>query len=150
MMMKKQSRKEVEILASGRNASSIGSVMMVAPLKPTQEKRALRDEQQVLRLEILMMKGVQAKHQLMELLGIADYRQLDRYIKRVHARWELEGATSDLRRERGEGLQRLDMIESELWTSLSNTGDQRVKQKALKNLMRLQRLRNDMTGLRTT
>jgi len=137
----------VEIKAIGRNANTIDIAQMDIPPEPTQKDRTLRDEQQVLRVELLMMKGVQAKHQLMELLGIENYRQLDRYIERVHARWELDGTVSTLRRDRGEGLHRLDVIENELWTSLSSTDDYRVKQKALKNLVSLQRLRNDMIGL---
>jgi len=138
--------KLVEIKASGRHGNILDIAQMKIPPEPTQRDRILRDEQQVLRVEILILKGIQAKHQLMELLEIEDYRQLDRYIKRVYARWELEGTVSILRRERGEGLQRLDLIENELWVSLSNTTNHAVKQRVLKNLMRLQRLRNDMIG----
>lgn len=147
MTAQRSPRVQVVIKAPGRNAPTVCIAQMVIPPEPTRKDRALKDEQQVLRVEILMMKGVRAKHQLMELLGIKNLRQVDRYVKRVLARWELEGIENDHRQFRGEGLRHLDFIGTEIWSSLANTEDEHIKQIAIKNLMRLQRLRNDMIGL---
>lgn len=111
------------------------------------DEPGLRDEQQVARTEILMAKGVRDRRQLMALLNVGDYRTMDRYIKRVYARWEMLGANRDFARHRGEGLARLDMLESELWSRVSNTGDDRVALVALKTITDVQKQRMDLLGL---
>jgi hypothetical protein len=110
--------------------------------------RALHDEQQVARVEILMMKGIRGKRQLMALLDIKDPRALDRYVKRVLARWELTGSSQDHARHRGEGLSRLDLIESELWSKLQNKdGDGRASIVVLNTLLSVQKQRSELLGL---
>jgi hypothetical protein len=111
------------------------------------EEHALREEQQVMRVEILMTKGIRNKRQLMLLLDIKDPRQMDRFIKRVHARWEMLGTTQDHARNRGEGLTRLDLIESELWSKLQNQADDRVSVGLLGTLLNVQKQRAEMLGL---
>lgn len=112
-----------------------------------EDDAALRDEQQVMRVEILMTKGVRSPQQLMALLGITSKPKMDRFIKRVHARWELGGTSQEFARHRGESFVRLDLIESELWSTASNTEDERVKQVALKNIIDLQAQRQALLGL---
>jgi hypothetical protein len=94
------------------------------PERPTYEDKAgemaLHDEQQVLRTEVLMLKGVRQRRTLMTLLEVDDPRKMDRYIARVQARWELEGASHDLARSRGEAIARLNIIEQELWSKYSD------------------------------
>ena len=85
---------------------------------PGPETGVLRDEQQVVRVEMLMTGGVRDKRQLMQYLDVDDPRQMERYIERVHARWVLLGQTNNLARHRGEGLARLDLIEQRLWSTL--------------------------------
>lgn len=111
---------------------------------------ALHDEQQVVRVEVLMLKGVRNKRHLMEMLQIQDGRAIDRYIKRVHARWEMGGTTREHARHRGEALQRLDLIESEIWSKLSNLDQKTSPQVALnylKALMDGQKQRSELLGL---
>lgn len=117
------------------------------PDPPTYEDQTLRDEQQVFRTEVLMTKGVRDKRQLMTLLDVTDHRQMDRYIKRVHARWELIGTSRDYTRHRGEGLQRLDLIEAELWSTVQKTDDPRVAIVALNTITTVQRHRVELLGL---
>jgi hypothetical protein len=110
----------------------------------------LRDEQQVTRVELLMTKGIRNKRQLMALLDINDGRTMDRYIKRVHARWEMYGTTQEHARHRGEGLNRLDLIESEIWSKLTNLDQKASPQIALNYLstvLNVQKQRNEMLGL---
>ena len=82
---------------------------------PGRETGLLRDEQQVARVEMLMTRGVRNKRQLMQHLDVDDPRQMERYIGRVLARWELLGQSQNLARHRGEALTRLDLIDTKLW-----------------------------------
>ncbi len=111
---------------------------------------ALHDEQQVVRVELLMLKGIRNKRHLMEMLQIDDDRAIDRFIKRVHARWEMGGTTREHARHRGEGLNRLDLIESEMWSKLSNLDQKTSPQVALNYLTAItnvQKQRNELLGL---
>jgi hypothetical protein len=111
------------------------------------EEHALYEEQQVWRVELLMTKGIRRKGDLMTMLGIKDYRAMDRYIARVLARWEMTGTTKDHARHRGEGLNRLDLIESELWSGLGNIEDPRIRIKTLTAILKLQVRRAELQGL---
>jgi hypothetical protein len=111
------------------------------------ESKDLHDEQQVWRVEILMTKGIRDRRLLSGMLDIKDYRVLDRYISRVHARWEMTGTQQDHARNRGEGLRRLDLIESELWAKLQNQEDARVSNALLNTILNVQRQRGEMLGL---
>ena len=91
------------------------------------EERPLYEEQQVCRVELLMAKGIRRKRQLMSVLQIKDHRQIDRYIARVLALWEMTGTSREHARHRGEGLNRLDLVESELWSKLG-TSKTRVRE----------------------
>jgi len=108
---------------------------------------ALRDEQQVARVELLMLKGIRQKRQLMLLLNVNDHRQMDRYISRVLARWELVGSNQDYSRARGEGLQRLDLVESELWSMTQNLDDVGRKQTIMQTILNVHKHRMDLLGL---
>jgi hypothetical protein len=122
---------------------------VVVPDVPTygSDDPTLRDEQQVARTEILMTKGVRDRRQLMALLEVEDTRTMDRYIKRVYARWELLGANRDFARHRGEGLNRLDLIESETWSKISNAEHPGIALMALKLVTEVQRQRLELLGL---
>ncbi|MCL4743862.1 MAG: hypothetical protein KJZ83_00455 [Burkholderiaceae bacterium] len=132
-------------------------VTVSVPVDPTYPReggndgdRQLHDEQQVARVELMMLKGVRSRRALMTLLDVEDHRLMDRYIKRVHARWELGGTSQDFARHRGESLARLDLIESEMWAKLSNL-DQKISPQIslnyLKALLDVSRQRADMLGL---
>ena len=114
------------------------------------EDRVLHDEQQVARVELMMLKGVRSRRALMALLDVEYTRIMDRYIKRVHARWEIGGVSQDFARHRGEGLSRLDLIESEMWSKLSNLDEKvspQISLNYLKALLDVARQRADMLGL---
>ncbi|MBN7764104.1 hypothetical protein JYP52_23515 [Nitratireductor aquibiodomus] len=124
------------------------------PEAPTYDRRSGEaqeyDEQQVARVELMMMKGVRSKRQLMAMLDITDGRAMDRYIRRIHARWEMVGTTQEFARHRGEGLARLDLIESELWSRLSQLEQKATPQAPLGYLsaiMRVHELRSELLGL---
>lgn len=91
------------------------------PPPPTYDKvageTALHQEQQVLRCEILMVKGVRQPTQLMQLLDVSNY-ELTNIVARVHARWELMGTRTRHNSFRGEGLVRLDLVEQKLWSEI--------------------------------
>jgi len=117
------------------------------PLADPAEEGPLYDEQQVLRTEILMAKGIRDRRQLMALLDVGDYRRMDKYIDRVNARWEMIGAANNLNRHRGEGLQRLDLVESEMWSLISNTEDDKVKIVTLRSILEVHAQRTQLLGL---
>ena len=106
----------------GRMAESDRAAMpkkFVVPPHPTADKlteQALYDEQQVARVETLMLKGVRQRHHLMAALKIATTKTIDRYIDRVLARWEVMGSNKDLSKHRGEAIARLDKVEETLWS----------------------------------
>jgi len=120
---------------------------------PGPETGLLRDEQQVARVEMLMTRGVRDKRQLMRHLEVDDPRQMERYIQRVHARWELFGQTQNLARHRGEGLERLYLIERTLWARIQQRGPDGTTA-SLEDYLRfadavleLQKQRNELLGL---
>lgn len=97
----------------------------------TETDRTLRDEQQVARVEQLMIRGFRDPSQLCAMLGIEDRRQMDRYIRRVHARWDITGSKNDLRRYRGEALAKIQEIQRQYWVLLQNCPDDDVRAKAV-------------------
>jgi hypothetical protein len=110
-------------------------------------ERAPYEAQQVCRVELLMTKGIHSKRQLMSLLEIKDHRQIDRYIARVLARWEMTGTSKDHARHRGEGLKRLDLVESELWSKLGNIEDPRTAIALLSAVLDVHKERVVLQGL---
>lgn len=130
-------------------AAGLAPTTVVVPDPPMygSDDPALRDEQQVARTEILMTKGVRDRRQLMALLDVDDHRTMDRYIKRVYARWEQLGASRDLSRHRGEGLNRLDMIESEAWAQVGNAEQAGLKLLGLKLITEVQKQRLELLGI---
>lgn len=89
-----------------------------APTYDRAEDKALYDEQQVARCENLMMKGVRDKNKLMALLDVHSSAQMEGFMRRVEARWELGGSVKNLHMQRGEQIAKLNMIENELWIQL--------------------------------
>jgi hypothetical protein len=110
-------------------------------------ERAPYEAQQVCRVELLMTKGIHSKRQLMSLLEIKDHRAMERYIARVFARWELFGTTREHARHRGEGLNRLDLVESELWSRLGNIEDPRTCIATLSAVLNVHKERVVLQGL---
>ena len=84
------------------------------------EDKAAADMQQAARVEILMLKGISSPMVLGQLLGIESDREVNRLIALVHSRWQISGSGRDVQRARGESLARLSMIESEIWSKLSD------------------------------
>ena len=136
-------------------------VVLPAPLYSRDEARDLWEEQQVMRAENLMTKGLRDRRKLMDALQIDDARTMDRIMRKVHARWEMAGLNRDHARARGEGMARLDMIERALWIKLDETVLEMVAGKAvqvpaadvkeqiviLKTIADVQKQRADLQGL---
>jgi len=128
---------------------------VAVPIDPTYPRegagnQSLHDEQQVARVELLMLKGIRTPQQLMTLLDISSYNLITTYIRRVHARWEIGGSTREFTRHRGEALSRLDLLESEMWSKLSNLDEKASPQITLNYLnaiLNVQSRRNDILGL---
>ena len=57
--------------------------------------------------------------------GVNGWGNMERYIKRVDARWELLGQSQNLARHRGEGLARLDLIDRTLWARVGGRLERR-------------------------
>jgi hypothetical protein len=102
---------------------------VMVPPPPTEIDRTLRDEQQVARLETLMIKGFSSVGQLCEMLGVEDRRQMERFIRRVYARWDILGSKNDLARQRGLGLTKLEHVQRELWVLFQNSDDKDIRAK---------------------
>ena len=119
------------------------------PPPPTrgEDEGPLRDEQQVLRVEDMMLKGVRHRLTLMRLLEIDDSRKMDRYIERVKARWEMIGANQDFARARGESLQRLDKLDEALWTRLTEVKNHALAAGLARTILAVQAHRADLLGL---
>jgi hypothetical protein len=121
------------------------------PLYNRTEDRALYEEQQVGRVELLMTKGVRGKRALKGMLNMTQ-AEVDRYIPRVHARWEMFGASRDHARHRGEGLHRLDMVEQRLWMTIQEKPGSppipaRELAKITRSILEVQKQRNVLLGL---
>jgi hypothetical protein len=147
VQVKRRSHRRVPGNEAKRDRLTPRQVKVPAPPVYDESERTLRDEQQVARVELLMVKGIRDRRQLMALLEVDDPRQMDRYMARVRSRWELYGSTADFAQHRGEGLARLDLIESELWSRMQNSQDDRLVMAALRNLLEVQRQRADLLGL---
>lgn len=125
------------------------------PKEPDYDKsvdRQEHEEQQVARVEIMMTKGVRSKRNLMALLDIRDGREMDRYIRRVHARWETLGTQNEFARHRGEGLNRLDLIEGEIWARVGQLDPKHpnTSQVVLQHfaaVLKVQEMRSELLGL---
>lgn len=121
------------------------------PLYNRKEDRELYEEQQVCRVERMMTKGFRRKSQLMRMLKITS-AEVDRYIPRVLARWEMLGTARDHARHIGEALHRLDLIEQGMWALLEPKPDEpplRVtdQMKILGVMLKVHDARTKMLGL---
>jgi len=115
------------------------------------DDKALHDEQQTSRVEMLMLKGVVRPDIIGVMLDLGT-RQVQKLQDRVHARWEITGGGRTIARFRGEALARLDLLEQEGWSryaALSNRLDPSPKDEAkfLKLLLNIQDQRNVLSGL---
>lgn len=122
------------------------------PINTPEEDRALYAEQQVLRVETMMMKGIRDKFQLMKLLHIPNQAQLERYMARVKARWAMGGSTQEHATHRGEALHRLDLTEREMWIALQRgPGDAPLpvteKMSILRGILDVHDRRTELLGL---
>ncbi len=81
------------------------------------EDRILYEEQQTSRVEALMLKGYRDRLKLSKLLDITP-NKCDDYIRRVFARWEIEGGQKHFTTYRGEMVLKLRQIEIEMWEAI--------------------------------
>lgn len=151
--MKKKKRPEprqryrtVKGVANSEKASQPSKALRLPP-EPTEQERALRDEQQVARTEQLMLQGVFTPRELMPMLGITDRRQMERYIARVRAAWQIRGAQSNIQEERGRAIGELERLSKELWEVYEQAPTVREKRATLESLARLREKKNAMMGI---
>ena len=119
------------------------------PIDPTRDERPLIEEQNIARVEILMLKGVRDRRQLGQMLGI-DSRAISRLMDKVLARWEITGGGMDIARHRGEAIRKLDQLESGLWETLDTTPDVRAKIATAKTLVDVIGKAAEMRGINKT
>lgn len=117
------------------------------PPEPTEEDRALFDEQQVYRTELLMIQGIFHPRELMPRLGVTDPRKMTRYIKRVLSRWMMEGRSRCLSTERGKAIAEFDWVTRKLCSLLEQATTIREKSAILEALIRLREKKNAIMGL---
>lgn len=112
----------------------------------TQGKAYLLQENNVTKVELLMLKGFGSYSSIAKALGLPG-STVQQYMERVHIRWETYGNTANQRRARGEALMRLNLIQSKLWDIIHNgTGDS-VKLAAIGLLMQWQDRMLQLKGL---
>lgn len=110
---------------------------VTVPPPPTQTtNRVLMDEQQVARVEALMLKGFTSPSHLMAMLGVEDRRAMDRYIARANARFEFLGQTNNQRRALGKARARWEEMIQQLNVTIQNTEDGKAKIVAMAMLQR--------------
>jgi hypothetical protein len=85
--------------------------------------RELHDDQQMSRVEALMLKGVTEPRLLMGMLQITERKRMDRYIARIQVRWSALGGSAKLKSARGLALSKLDLVQNELWVMASSVRD---------------------------
>jgi hypothetical protein len=88
------------------------------------EDRILYEEQQVSRVEKMMMQGYRDRLALAKLLDVPP-PIMDDYMRRARARWEIEGGQKHFTEYRGEALVRLRRLEQMLWEHLEALREER-------------------------
>lgn len=109
-------------------------------------------DQMVTKVELLMVQGVKAPALLCSTVQHEDGTEVDvgtmrRWIQRVYARWEVSGSASDLRKERGEALANIELLNNKLWVDFQNANDIRDRTWIAGLLMRLLEQRMALWGL---
>ncbi len=89
------------------------------------DDRVLHEEQQVSRVEKMMMQGYREAPYIAKLLNITGF-QCEDYMRRAQARWDIEGGQKKFNEYRGESLYRLRISETRLWAQLDEL-DSRVR-----------------------
>lgn len=136
------------------------SPQLPIPPEPTFDPSAgglnamLYEDQQIARVEQLMLKGVRSARLLASALGVSEVRKVERWMVRVNARWEVAGSGVRLKRYRGEVNARIEMYRNELSIVLSNVrpddrglGDARAFVVCIQQLKDLDRLQMEVNGL---
>jgi len=136
-----------KMLPPDQDMTTPRSIKVPPPPTRGEDEGPLRDEQQVLRTEEMMLKGIRHRLTLMKLLEIDDPRQMDRYMERVKARWEMVGSNQDFARARGESLQRLDKLEYAMWTRLDEVKNHALAAGLGRTILSIAAHRADLLGL---
>lgn len=112
----------------------------------TQGKAYLLQENNVTKVELLMLKGFSSYSSIAKALGLPG-STVQQYMERVHIRWETYGNTANQRRVRGEALMRLNLIQSKLWDIIHNGISDSVKLAAIGLLMQWQDRMLQLNGI---
>jgi len=112
----------------------------------TQGKAYLLQENNITKVELLMLKGFSSYTSIAKALGLPG-STVQQYMERVHIRWETYGNTDNQRRVRGEALMRLNLIQSKLWDIIHNGLGDSVKLAAISLLMQWQDRMLQLSGI---
>lgn len=121
-------------------------VQVPPPATYGDDDRALMEEQEVSRLETLMLKGVRDVGTIAKLLAWSR-PVVERRIRRVWARWEVTGGGTVLKRARGEAIARTARLVLKLEEVLQGATDNRERIVALKELHTLGAYLDTLRGL---
>lgn len=136
------------VLAKNKSASAAAQRIHLPPAATVAatDDRDTRADQDVTRVEMLMLKGVTRPEVVGRLLDLPT-RTVTRYIARVHARWEISGGGRTITRFRGEALARLDLVEQEAWSKYGNQEAARDQVAFLKLILDIATQRSTLLGL---
>lgn len=111
--------------------------------------RVLHEEQQMARVEMLMLKGVNDTRLLMSMLQLDDRKKVDRWIERIHVRWAAMGGAAKLKRHRGSALTKLSLVQNELWAMASEvkTTDNRAFIACMQQVREVVRFETELHGI---
>ena len=112
----------------------------------TQGKAYLVQENNIAKVEMLMLKGFRTYMSIAKALGLPG-STVQQYIERVHVRWETFGDRANHRRVRGEALMRLNLIQQKLWDIIHHGTSDSVKVAATGLLMQWQERMNLLQGV---
>lgn len=107
------------------------------------------DDQQMARIEMLMLKGVTEPRVLQQMLQMPDRNKIIRWIDRIHVKWATVGGGQKLKRYRGEAMNKLDLVQSELWVMANGMreSDSRGYIVAMQQIMAAIRFQGELSGL---
>lgn len=105
---------EITIKVTGRRGKDYNNSITREPDYTRGEDRILHEEQQTSRVEIVMLKGHRDRNKIGAILSITPSK-VDDYMRRVFARWEIEGGQKHFTTYRGEMVLKLRHIEIKMW-----------------------------------
>jgi hypothetical protein len=119
---------------------------VVLPPERTLKEKYFRDAHNAACVELLMLKGVTNRALIQRVLKINDKREVYRYVKMVHARWEAEALIDPetLFLRRGQLICMVETLLNEAWTRYHKASDAGAAVKLLRFIVKVT---EDLSGL---